>query len=765
MPKSTLGLALISKDWDDARRVVETYSQYFDEVYVQLNGTSKKPLTVPENVHVSTFRVARFPDGDIKDFATPRNKLLKEIKTDYWMWLDADDEIVNPEKLRELVARMDEEKLDAVYLQYIYGYNEQKEPIAIQWREQILRTAHPFKWIARVHETLISSDKPTMAQDDRVVRKHLYKSHDEMMKSAIRNHKIMEDMVKEGDEDPRTLYYLGRSYFMLERYKESAQTLLIYTEQSGWDEQKYDAWMKIGDALVLMDEHEKALNANLEAIKLNPTVPDGYLKIGDLYLALEQPGRAIEWLKTGMGKRPPRTLEIVDPTLYTYRPLVSLALAYFGLADVNTAKKYIDEAAGFQPRSQLFKNTYNAINTAYIEEQTIKNAAWLGKFVEERGDIKSFIDGLPGFIKNDLRLRPLRVKAYPPKKWPEKSIVFFCGEQWEEWGPETLKNGMGGSEEAITYLSEELAKLGWQVTVYNQRTEELKTEAGVDWKPWETFNPEDEFDVFVAWRNPWMVKRLNIKARIKAVDMHDTPIGHQAITQKALDSLDLIFLKSEYQRKLGKIPKDKAVVIPNGIVPEQFLIKDIQREPHKVIYASSADRGLDVLVREVWPKVLEAVPDAELVWAYGWNSYDALHKGDAAQAKWKWELKRDMFNLGVKELGRLSHEDLAKEFTSASVWAYPTYFDEICCITAKKAQAAGCDVITTGRAALQTAVLKDEEDSQDIKKFTMRLIDALNNPISEKQRDETAKKVLNKFGWKNIAKEWDRSLDEDNTNS
>lgn len=737
----TISLAILSPDTKTAGRLVSHYSKYFDDVVIQL---------APK----------------CQDFAEARNKMSKKVKTDYYMWLDTDDNIEHPELIAELVQLMEADKLDALYLPYHYGYNEQQELIAVHWRERIIRTSHPFTWKGAVHETLISDSMPRMAQDERVIVKHAYKTPEQVMKSALRNHKIMEELVKKGDEDPRILYYLGRSYFMLQEFDKSAQTLLIYTKVSGWAEQKYDAWMKIGDALLMMDEFERAINANLEAIKLNPAWPDAYLKLGDLYLHMEQPGRAVEWLKLGLNKQPPQTLEIVDPTLYTYRPLVSLALAYFGQGKVKEAKKWIDEAAKFKPRAKMFKSAYEAITGAYIEDQTIRQAAWLGKFVEEKGDLVKYLDSLPGFIKNDLRLRPLRLGANPLVKWSDRSVVFYCGEQWEEWGPDTLDKGMGGSEEAITYLSEELAKLGWEVVVYNQRVEELITPAGVKWLPWETFNPEDEFNVFVSWRNPWLASKLGIKARLSCVDMHDTPNGYQSISQKALDSIDLVFFKGFFQCQMSaNIPEDKSVIIPNGIVPEQFVNPGIGRNPKKVIYGSSADRGLDILVRQIWPKVKAQVPDAELVWAYGWDAYDAVHKGDADKGKWKWELKRDMYNVGVKELGRLSHEDLAKEMMSCSVWAYPTSFPEICCITAIKTQAAGVEPITSGYAALQETVVKHESNIQDIhnkpaalKRFTNRLIKALQNPISDEDRAKVAKLVLEKYTWDRIAKEWDRRL-------
>src|SRR4029078_9396198 len=110
-------------------------------------------------------------------------------------------------------------------------------------------------------------------------------------------------------------------------------------------------------------------------------------------------------------------------------------------------------------------------------------------------------------------------------------------------------------------------------------------------------------------------------------DLHYPPVRHQELTTEASSKLDLVFFKGRYQRNFApNLPDDKAVIISNGIIPSQFNNPGIKRQPHKVIYASSADRGLDLLV-SLWPKVKTKIPDAELVWAYGWNSYDAMHAG------------------------------------------------------------------------------------------------------------------------------------------
>lgn len=190
------------------------------------------------------------------------------------------------------------------------------------------------------------------------------------------------------------------------------------------------------------------------------------------------------------------------------------------------------------------------------------------------------------------------------------------------------------------------------------------------------------------------------------------------------------------------------------------------RNPKKVIYASSADRGLDTLLK-IWPDVIKEVPDAELVWAYGWNVFDEFHRKNPAKMKWKWQVIKDMHNNNVKALGRLSHEELAKEMKTCGVWAYPTEFPEIFCITATKAQMAGLHPVTSGYAALQEVIHPDyrSESIEDInlkpeelERFTKRLIKALKNPITDKERNKL-KEFASQYDWSSVAEHWGKTCD------
>lgn len=182
---------------------------------------------------------------------------------------------------------------------------------------------------------------------------------------------------------------------------------------------------------------------------------------------------------------------------------------------------------------------------------------------------------------------------------------------------------------------------------------------------------------------------------------------------------------------------------------------------HSVIYASSYDRGLTTLL-EIWPAVRALVPDATLDIFYGWDSFDAVHKQNPEMMKFKWQIIRKLHELkgqGVTEHGRLDHQALAKEFKKHKVWAYPTEFTEIHCITALKAQEAGCIPVTTGCYALKETVQNNvyTVECEDISTNTDMQDKFIKNVAAALLGDYQVEPVKG-VSWKEVAKVWQSNL-------
>jgi len=115
------------------------------------------------------------------------------------------------------------------------------------------------------------------------------------------------------------------------------------------------------------------------------------------------------------------------------------------------------------------------------------------------------------------------------------------------------------------------------------------------------------------------------------------------------------------------------------------------------VYTSSPDRGLEQALT-YWPKIREALPDAEFHIFYGFENFDRMNGPQ--------EYKRRIIDLanqpGVVWRGRMGQKELAKELMQASVMFYPGphTFNETFCIAALEAQAAGCVPVTRDNGAL-----------------------------------------------------------------
>ena len=129
-------------------------------------------------------------------------------------------------------------------------------------------------------------------------------------------------------------------------------------------------------------------------------------------------------------------------------------------------------------------------------------------------------------------------------------------------------------------------------------------------------------------------------------------------------------------------------------------MESISRNNRKCFYGSSYDRGLEHVLK-IWPEVKKAVPDATLEIAYGWDLFDKFYHDNPSSMQWKKRMLEMIKYDGITEHGRLSQDKVAELMKQCGLWAYPTHFGEISCITAMKCQYLGVipvvvNVVTVG---------------------------------------------------------------------
>jgi len=184
---------------------------------------------------------------------------------------------------------------------------------------------------------------------------------------------------------------------------------------------------------------------------------------------------------------------------------------------------------------------------------------------------------------------------------------------------------------------------------------------------------------------------------------------------------------------------------------------------HRLFGGSSYDRYLDMLL-PMWKNIKKAIPDATLDICYGWNLYLSAYQDNPERMSWKEKIDKLMEQDGITHYGRLNKQELAKVRRKCGIWAYPTYFQEINCITALDTQKDGLVPCVTDFAALKETVqsgVKVEGDIYDPEvqeKFKDELIKLMQDKKRWQAESKKAKEFAQKFTWDKIAKKWAKYL-------
>lgn len=792
--ENKLALAMILKASKDEVRYfekcMESIAPYVDGVFVNMNH----PTHVPKQLKIEVEKIL----GKYKNIQTEiqtskwENNFVKAREDsfaqvpkgyDFIMWLDADDEVINPEKIKEVLAIWPA-SYSGLYVDYKYDHDQYGNVTVNHWVARIVRNNGTYHWKssfdsteATVHETLVEKRMVTNFKNDEFWVKH-HSTNERRDASLARNIGLLEKMYQanEKNPDPRIVFYLATHYLDAGMGTKAKPLFDRYLTMSGWAEERSQAMVYLGDIYKGYGKTNQAREYYIRALAENPNDPSPYVELGELELQNQLWQKAISWLEMATNKEVDNTTIVQRPMEATYRAYKLLSEAYVNLSaeGLEPALKWLKKALKLRPTEPELLAAKERLEEMQRIKELNSSALVLARELQQTKELDKlipFVDSLPKDLQDSPLAQQIRNIFDEPKYWDKKTIAIFVGPSaLGEWGPWSLEKGIGGSEEAVIHLSQQLTALGWAVTVYATPGEKAGDYSGVQWKHYWEFNNRDTFDVLIGWRAPSFFDKA-FKARKRYLWLHDV-IDAPELTPERLMNIEKIIFVSQYHRDLyPDVPDDKCFVSGNGIDPEVFEEVDgkFERDNKRVVYMSAHERGQDMLYR-VWPKVKEAVPDATLDCYYGWEGYDHINRNNPERMAWKQQLIDTEKTLeDVRDHGRIGHEQIVEEVAKAGVWAYPTTFPEVYCITGAKIQAGGAWPVTTDYAALKEIVKYgdkihvEEADPKShvgqwtekaLSEFADKLIDRLKNPPTEKERMAMQTWARNNLSWQSTARGW-----------
>jgi hypothetical protein len=329
----------------------------------------------------------------------------------------------------------------------------------------------------------------------------------------------------------------------------------------------------MAETLLNLQIYNKALRASMNSLLESPSFPENYLTIALIYATQKKWNFADRWLKTALSIPPPRTTLVSSPKELQIRALevaYHIALNARKIDDIHdTAKQMYELLPGNPEMERRYKEALS------FKEQRETTRAFIGltKYLEASGEIakiKPLMMAAPGIIATNPFVAGAKQRYFPPKVWGEDEITIYCGPGFETWSPKHLESAegtfIGGSEEAVIYLSKELAELGWRVTVYGNPGDGVGKyyDNKVEFLPYYEFNEADTFNIFVSWRQPHIAD-WNLNTKKFYVWCHDiqNPLDY---TPQRLAKIDKVIVLSPWHREnIPDVPDEQVLISANGI--------------------------------------------------------------------------------------------------------------------------------------------------------------------------------------------------------
>lgn len=317
-------------------------------------------------------------------------------------------------------------------------------------------------------------------------------------------------------------------------------------------------------------------------------------------------------------------------------------------------------------------------------------------------------------------------------------IGFFAGGSISFSGETPTKRDLGGAEYCAVSMAEALASRGHRVSVFTKDSQEVyqgETHLyvnGVFYYPmeraWKEVCHATQWDVFIISRDFGILSNTVLTSKLTVLWNHDI-LSDPETFREHIHRADKIYClsayhKQQYLTKLTDETTGKCTLKPehisltrNGVdlhLIEEALKLNVLHSNIKngkfvnptFVYSSRPERGLFYLLRDIWPHVLERIPNAKLKVATYDVSAELLPEYIKTIHQACYNLMRRMPS--VEFMGSLRRLELFQVIAASYALIYPSIFPEISCLSVLESQSLGTPALTSERGALKESNWTDE---------------------------------------------------------
>jgi len=377
-------------------------------------------------------------------------------------------------------------------------------------------------------------------------------------------------------------------------------------------------------------------------------------------------------------------------------------------------------------------------------------------------------------------------------------------------GTTVFKQGLGGSESAVTLMGKELASLGFEVTVFNNCIDHAQPGVydRVTYRHLNDLAQDHYFDVVISSRTvipfvdpsnydrltdrrAWPYHSMNLydrilsKAKMRILWMHDTfCLGDLLIEELALaDRITDIFTLSDWhttyvlncdhgKRRNFEVLKRKIFITRNGAYNYNSEVDIKAKDPNLFVYNASVTKGMIPLVNLIWPRVKQAIPSAQLKIIGGFYKFSEKDEPDQQEKDWR-NMAFDPANAekGIEFTGIIPQNEIAQVLSKANFMIYPCAFPETYGISTLESLLYNTPSITCRFGGLEeiavekacylidyaiepNSLFQHIDTPSQVDKFVRTVVDAYHNRYLHQQKQYYCNIIKDIAGWDSVARQW-----------
>lgn len=341
----TLSLCLITKDEEkNIARCINSIKDIVDEIVVVDTGSKDKTVEIAESFGARVIHT-KWED----DYSKARNIAIENAKSDWILFLDADEEI-KKEDVGKIRPLLNGDTVEAYILKFVNygGTNVSNGMTEIHYNFRLFRNNGKLKYIYPIHENLRNIEEnrvPVFKNADITILHYGYLNETRIEKRKTERYiNILLKYLLEHPQDKFQHGNLAVEYFNAGDYHKALKHLLIATK--GMDVNSYSSTRLLRyliSTYTALKDYDTALKIINDAKAFYIDVPDFKFLEGMIYINQKRYEKAVEMFKECLSMDEYKGLFITMGGTGSYRARYMIGLCYEKLNRLNDAiKEYIE---------------------------------------------------------------------------------------------------------------------------------------------------------------------------------------------------------------------------------------------------------------------------------------------------------------------------------------------------------------------------------------------------------------------------------------